>query len=71
MDSLHFGRDSFQPSTSIARLGEDLFKIIGQEIYYDTSKIQNKEWLWLVKNIVAVMKSDTYYVAVLEHIRAL
>lgn len=58
MDFLHFTSVSFEPGANIGQLCEDLHKIIGQGIYYDTFKIQNTKWLWLVNDIVAVMKND-------------
>jgi hypothetical protein len=42
MDFLEFADVSFLPNTNIGRLCEDLYKIMGQGICYDTFRIQNK-----------------------------
>jgi len=42
MDFLHFGSVSFQPDTNIGQLCEELIKIVGQGIYYDTFKIRTQ-----------------------------
>jgi len=42
---------SFSPHSRIGQLCEDLKKVAGYGIYYDTFEIPNTKRLWLVKNI--------------------
>jgi len=58
MDFLHFDGVSFQPDTNIGQLCKELNKVIGNAVWYDTFNIRNTKWLWLVNNIVAVMKNN-------------
>jgi hypothetical protein len=58
MDILHFNGFSFPPDTIIGYLHEKLNNILGQGIYYDTFKIQNAKWLWLVNDVVTIMNND-------------
>jgi len=52
IDWLIFELISFSPDSSIGQLFEDLNKIAGRGIYYDTFEIQNTKWLWFVSNMI-------------------
>jgi len=58
MDFLDFTNVSFLPNSSIGELCEDLNNIVGEGIWYDTLKVQNTKWLWLVNHIVTTINSD-------------
>ena len=48
----------FVPYLNIGKLCEELHTTVGQGIWYDTFQVQNREWLWLVNDIVTTMNSD-------------
>ena len=58
MDFLYFNDVSFHPDASIGSLCEDLNKIVGYGMWYDTFQVQNTKWLWLVNKIVTELNSD-------------
>jgi hypothetical protein len=58
MDFLNISDISLRPNYSIGTLCEDLNKILGLGIWYDTFKIQNNKWLWFVNNIVTTLNGD-------------
>ena len=59
MDCLLYKCASFTPDSSIGQLCEDLNKIVGYGIYYDTFKIQNTKWLWFVEHFITIINSNT------------
>jgi len=58
MDFIEFTDVSFTPYLSLGKLCEELHTTVGQGIWYDTFQVQNREWLWLVNDIVTTMNSD-------------
>ena len=58
MDCLLYKCASFTPDSSIGQLCEDMNKIVGYGIYYDTFKIQNTKWIWLVNNFITIINSN-------------
>ena len=58
MDGLLYKCTYFTLESSIGQLCEDLNIIAGHGIYYDTFKIQNTKWLWLVNNIITIINSN-------------
>ena len=58
MDCLLYKCASFKPDSSIGQLCEDLNKIPGYRIYYDTFEIQNTKCIWLVYNFISIMNSN-------------
>ena len=58
MDCLLCKCASFTPHSSIGQFCEDLNKIAGYGIYYETFEIRNTKWLWLVNNIVTIMNGN-------------
>jgi len=58
MDFLHFGSVSFKPDKNIGHLCKELNNMVFDAIWYDTFNIQNRKWLWLVNDIVALMNRD-------------
>jgi hypothetical protein len=57
MDFLELADVSFRPNANIGHLCQELYYILGVSIWYDTLKIQNTKWLWLV-NYVAAMNGN-------------
>jgi hypothetical protein len=58
MDFLSLSDISFLPNSSIGELCEDLNIIIGPGIWYDTFRVKNTKWLWLVHDLVTTLNSD-------------
>jgi len=61
MDFLGFTDVSFPPSSSIEQLCKDLNTIVGQGIWYETFQVQNTKWLWVVKEILTSLNSDSVF----------
>jgi hypothetical protein len=57
MEFLDYRNVSFTPNSSIGSLCENLNDLV-LGIWYDTFKVQNTKWLWLVNAIVMMMNSD-------------
>jgi hypothetical protein len=57
IDILDYSGVSFDSTATIGHLCEELNAILGQSIRYDTFRIQNTKWLWLL-NDVAAMNSE-------------
>jgi hypothetical protein len=57
MDFLDFASVTFPPRTKIGQLREDLNKIIGHGLWYDTFQAQNIKWVWLLNNVVTAMNN--------------
>jgi hypothetical protein len=55
---LQFADVSFRTHTNIGRICEDLNSMIGEEVWHDTFKIQNTNWLYLVNYIVSAINND-------------
>jgi len=54
MDFLEFANVSFRPNADTGYLCEELNNILRESIWYDTFKIQNTKWLWLVNDVAAI-----------------
>jgi len=58
MNFVNFIDVSFLPDSIIGRLCEDSNNFVGQVVSYDTFKVQNTKWLWLVNDIVTTIIID-------------
>jgi len=58
MDFVVFRNVPFVPNSSIGRLCEDLYNIVGQGVWHDIFQVKNIKCLWLVNDIVTTMSSD-------------
>jgi hypothetical protein len=58
MEFLEFADFSFRPDVNIGYLSEELNNISGESICYDTFKVQNTKWVWLVNDGFAAVNSN-------------
>jgi hypothetical protein len=56
MEFLDLEEVSFHPASNVGHLCNNLNNIIFIRIWYDTFQVQNTKLLWLVNNVVAVLK---------------